>query len=221
MSAATVVALLAALATAGAILLFAQYFTRGRRARPTERRLQSLTEDPTPQRRGLSWDEVRRRGPSTLPVLRDWLRAFEVYLEPRVVVVLLLGFASGLPLLLTLSTLTFWLAEAQVDKAAIGLFALVGLPYTWKFVWSPIIDRVPLPGFTRVFGRRRGWLLFVQVLTWLLLSRAPAPAAPPAAGGVEAIGRLLFGDYLFPFELTSVLLLAAMVGVLLLARRRA
>ena len=56
-----------------------------------------------------------------------------------------LGFASGLPLLLTLSTLTFWLAEAKVDKAAIGLFALVGLPYTWKFVWSPIIDRVPLP----------------------------------------------------------------------------
>ena len=56
-------------------------------------------------------------------MLRDWLRATEVYLEPRVVVVLLLGFASGLPLLLTLSTLTFWLAEAQVDKAAIGLFA--------------------------------------------------------------------------------------------------
>jgi NADH-quinone oxidoreductase subunit J len=73
----------------------------------------------------------------------------------------------------------------------------------------------------RVWAAPVAALLFVQVLTWLLLSRAPAPAAPPAAGGVEAIGRLLFGDYLFPFELTSVLLLAAMVGVLLLARRRA
>ena len=73
----------------------------------------------------------------------------------------------------------------------------------------------------RVWAAPVAGLLFVQVLTWLLLSRAPAPAAPPAAGGVEAIGRLLFGDYLFPFELTSVLLLAAMVGVLLLARRRA
>jgi PAT family beta-lactamase induction signal transducer AmpG len=102
-------------------------------------------------------------------LLRGWLRATEVYLEPRVVLVLLLGFASGLPLLLTLSTLTFWLAEAQIDKAAIGLFALAGLPYTWKFAWSPVIDRVPLPLFTRALGRRRGWLLFVQILLALAI----------------------------------------------------
>ncbi|MFL5338215.1 MAG: AmpG family muropeptide MFS transporter, partial [Geminicoccaceae bacterium] len=96
--------------------------------------------------------------------MSDWLRAARVYLEPRVLVVLLLGFASGLPLLLTLSTLTFWLAEAKVDLTSIGLFALVGLPYTWKFVWAPIIDRVPLPLLSRLFGRRRGWLLLVQLL---------------------------------------------------------
>jgi PAT family beta-lactamase induction signal transducer AmpG len=96
--------------------------------------------------------------------MRSWLGALRVYLEPRVVAVLFLGFASGLPLMLTVSTLTFWLAEAEVDKAAIGLFALAGLPYTWKFLWSPVIDRVPLPLFTRLFGRRRGWLLFVQLL---------------------------------------------------------
>jgi NADH-quinone oxidoreductase subunit J len=64
-------------------------------------------------------------------------------------------------------------------------------------------------------------LLFLQVLIWLLLSRGASPTGPPPTGGVEVIGRLLFTDYLFPFELTSVLLLAAMVGVLLLARRRA
>jgi NADH-quinone oxidoreductase subunit J len=64
-------------------------------------------------------------------------------------------------------------------------------------------------------------LLFLQIVTWLLRSRAPAPSGPPIEGGVETIARLLFSDYLFPFELTSVLLLAAMVGVLLLARRRA
>ena len=96
--------------------------------------------------------------------MRAWLDSARVYLEPRVLVVLCLGFASGLPLLLTLSTLTFWLAEANVDKAAIGLFALVGLPYTWKFLWAPVIDRVPLPLFSRLLGRRRGWLLFVQLL---------------------------------------------------------
>jgi NADH-quinone oxidoreductase subunit J len=75
----------------------------------------------------------------------------------------------------------------------------------------------------RVWALPAAGLLFLQVLGWLLLSRDAAPAgrAPAAGGGVEAIGRLLFTDYLFPFELTSVLLLAAMVGVLLLARRRA
>ena len=65
-----------------------------------------------------------------------------------------------------------------------------------------------------------GGLLLVQVLVIVMSTRGPAPAGAPAPGGVEAIGRLLFTDYLFPFELTSVLLLAAMVGVLLLARRR-
>ena len=65
-----------------------------------------------------------------------------------------------------------------------------------------------------------GGLLLVQVLTIVVGTRGPTPVGAPAPGGVEAIGRLLFGDYLFPFELTSVLLLAAMVGVLLLARRR-
>jgi NADH-quinone oxidoreductase subunit J len=74
----------------------------------------------------------------------------------------------------------------------------------------------------RLWALPAGGLLFLQVLAWVLLSRGAPPAGgPPAAGGVEAIGRLLFTDYLFPFELTSVLLLAAMVGVLLLARRRA
>jgi NADH-quinone oxidoreductase subunit J len=73
----------------------------------------------------------------------------------------------------------------------------------------------------RVWAVPVAGLLFLQVVAWLLLSRGATPTGPPAAGGVEAIGRLLFTDYLFPFELTSVLLLAAMVGVLLLARRRA
>jgi NADH-quinone oxidoreductase subunit J len=74
----------------------------------------------------------------------------------------------------------------------------------------------------RLWALPVGALLFLQMVGLLLLARVvPAPAKPPVAGGVEAIGRLLFTDYLFPFELTSVLLLAAMVGVLLLARRRA
>jgi NADH-quinone oxidoreductase subunit J len=74
----------------------------------------------------------------------------------------------------------------------------------------------------RLWALPAGGLLFVLVVTWVLLPRGASPTGSPAGpGGVEAIGRLLFTDYLFPFELTSVLLLAAMVGVLLLARRRA
>ena len=72
----------------------------------------------------------------------------------------------------------------------------------------------------RLLALPMGGVLLVQVLAIVLSTRGPAPAGAPAPGGVEAIGRLLFTDYLFPFELTSVLLLAAMVGVLLLARRR-
>jgi NADH-quinone oxidoreductase subunit J len=74
----------------------------------------------------------------------------------------------------------------------------------------------------RLWALPIGGLLLLQILGLLLVSRAaPVTSPPPVSGGVEAIGRLLFTDYLFPFELTSVLLLAAMVGVLLLARRRA
>jgi NADH-quinone oxidoreductase subunit J len=73
----------------------------------------------------------------------------------------------------------------------------------------------------RLWALPIGGLLFLQVAVLALIARGTGPTGKPAAGGVEAIGRLLFTDYLFPFELTSVLLLAAMVGVLLLARRRA
>lgn len=79
---------------------------------------------------------------------------------PRMLVSFLMGFSCGVPLLLTLSVLQAWMTEEGVDLSVIGLFALVGLPYTLKFVWSPVVDR-----FTLSFlGRRRGWLLIVQIL---------------------------------------------------------
>jgi PAT family beta-lactamase induction signal transducer AmpG len=87
---------------------------------------------------------------------RGWLGP---YANPRVALVLPLGFASGLPLLLTFSTLSAWLASAGVSRAAIGAFALAGAPYAFKFVWSPLIDRLPPP---LPLGRRRGWGLTIQ-----------------------------------------------------------
>src|SRR6267154_1346081 len=83
-----------------------------------------------------------------------WRRSIKAYTNRHVLQVLALGFASGLPLLLTFSTLSAWLATAGVRRAAIGAFALVGTPYAFKFLWSTIIDLLltPLP-----LGRRRGW----------------------------------------------------------------
>src|ERR1700759_187480 len=87
-----------------------------------------------------------------------------VYLQPRVLVVLLLGFSSGLPLALSGSTLRFWLRESHIDLETIGLFALVGTPYTIKFLWAPLVDALDVPILSKLFGRRRGWLILSQVL---------------------------------------------------------
>src|SRR5688572_6214212 len=112
-------------------------------------------------------ESARRKGRAmaeAVAVKRDWWSAITAYLTPRMLIILAMGFASGLPLLLTLSTLSYWLSKVGVDKTTIGLFALVGIPYTFKFLWSPIMDQVPLPVLTRLLGRRRSWLLLTQVL---------------------------------------------------------
>src|ERR1700745_3210629 len=94
----------------------------------------------------------------------SWRDGLAVYLPRRVLIVLLLGFASGLPLALSGSTLLVWMRESGVDLGTIGLFALVGTPYTLKFLWAPLVDALHVPFFTHRFGRRRGWLLFSQLL---------------------------------------------------------
>ncbi len=87
-----------------------------------------------------------------------------VYLKPRVLIVLFLGFSAGLPLALSGSTLLIWMREAGVDLGTIGLFALVGTPYTIKFLWAPVVDALDVPVLSLLLGRRRGWLVFSQLL---------------------------------------------------------
>ncbi|MDR3440392.1 AmpG family muropeptide MFS transporter [Telmatospirillum sp.] len=89
-----------------------------------------------------------------------WRQALAGYRDRRVLAVLLVGFSSGLPLLLTYSTLSAWLAKEGISRSAIGLFALVGTPYALKFLWSPLIDRLPPP---LPIGRRRGWGVSIQL----------------------------------------------------------
>src|SRR3954451_14651297 len=94
----------------------------------------------------------------------SWREGLAVYLQRRVLIVLLLGFSSGLPLALSGSTLLVWMSESGVDLGPIGLFALVGTPYTLKFLWAPFTDALDVPLLSRWLGRRRAWLVFSQIL---------------------------------------------------------
>jgi len=113
-----------------------------------------------------------------------------VYLKPRVLIIMFLGFSSGLPLALSGSTLLVWMTEAGVNLGTIGLFALVGTPYTIKFLWAPLIDAVNVPLLARRFGRRRGWLLLSQFLLMaaIVLLGLCNPSVSPV---LVAIGALL------------------------------
>jgi PAT family beta-lactamase induction signal transducer AmpG len=112
---------------------------------------------------------------------KSWRAAVAVYQDRRQLFILLMGFASGLPLLLTLSTLSYWLAKIGVDKTTIGLFALVGLPYSLKFLWAPLLDHLQVPWLSARLGRRRAWALVIQaglVLAILALGTTD-PAVDP------------------------------------------
>ncbi len=93
-----------------------------------------------------------------------WLKAVAVYTRTRVLIVMLLGFSAGLPLALVTSTLQAWLTQSGIDLKTIGLFSLVGLPYTFKFFWAPLVDALRVPVLTRLLGRRRSWLVLSQLL---------------------------------------------------------
>lgn len=95
---------------------------------------------------------------------KGWADALLVYGQPRVLLVSLFGFSSGLPFLLTGGTLNAWMAQTGISLTAIGFFGLVSIAYSLKFLWAPVVDRVPLPLLTVWLGRRRAWMLISQLL---------------------------------------------------------
>src|SRR5947207_6354419 len=119
----------------------------------------------------------------------DWLASLAVYRQPRLLAILCMGFSSGLPLALTASTLSFWLAEIGVSLTTIGFFSLVGISYNLKFLWSPLIDRLPIPFLTARLGRRRSWALAIQVpLAFAILAMGLTdPRSDPAATAIAAV----------------------------------
>jgi|TARA_R110002072_G_scaffold9326_20_gene45549 PAT family beta-lactamase induction signal transducer AmpG len=118
-----------------------------------------------------------------------WPEAWRLYGNRRQLAIFLMGFSSGLPLLLGFSTLSYWLSTAGIDRTTIGLFAAVSTPYAFKFAWAPLLDHWKLPLFHRLLGRRRGWILFLQLLlvgaiVWLGSSD---PLAAPLAMALAAL----------------------------------
>jgi MFS transporter, PAT family, beta-lactamase induction signal transducer AmpG len=126
----------------------------------------------------------------TAPAKRRFADTLSVYLRRRVLIVMFLGFSSGLPLALTGSTLLFWMSEVGVDLATIGLFALVGIPYTTKFFWAPLVDALDVPVLSRLLGRRRGWLVLTQL--WLMAAIVSLGLCNPASNPwLVAAGALM------------------------------
>lgn len=124
-----------------------------------------------------------------------WKNAFTAFLDRRALIMLFLGFSAGIPILLIFSSLSLWLGEAGISKSAVTFFSWAALGYSFKFVWAPLIDELPLPFLTRRLGRRRAWLLVAQLL--IMLAIALMACSDPALGQAQlyqmAAGAVLLG----------------------------
>ena len=112
---------------------------------------------------------------------------FRPYRRKNPVITFLLGISSGFPLTLLIATMTFWLAKVGIDTATIGFMVALGIPYTLKFLWAPLVDKLPLPLLTKAFGQRRGWLFFVQALLFVSIWQLGASNPQPGSMGLFAV----------------------------------
>ncbi len=94
---------------------------------------------------------------------RSWLETVKAFKHPRVITMLFLGFSAGIPILLIFSSLGLWLREAGVSKSSVTFFSWAALGYSFKFVWAPLVDKLPIPFLTKLLGRRRSWMLLSQI----------------------------------------------------------
>lgn len=111
-------------------------------------------------------DSAGSTGAATSPVTttkRSWAETLRGFSQPQVLILLFLGFAAGLPLLMIFSSLSLWLREAGIDRAVVTMFSWAALGYSFKFVWAPVVDRLPLPFLTNLLGQRRAWLIITQL----------------------------------------------------------
>ncbi|NNH01472.1 MFS transporter [Acinetobacter sp. ANC 5414] len=126
-----------------------------------------------------------------------WKSAFTAFLDRRALIMLFLGFSAGIPILLIFSSLSLWLGEAGIDKSAVTFFSWAALGYSFKFVWAPLIDELPVPLLTKILGRRRAWLLIAQVL---IICAICIMAFSNPALGQSYLYQMAFGAVLLGFS---------------------
>ena len=121
--------------------------------------------------------------------------SIKLFIHPRVMTMLFLGFSAGVPILLIFSTLGLWLNEAGVVKSTITFFSWAALGYSFKFVWAPLVDRLPLPFLTKALGRRRAWMLVSQlaIMVAIILMSSVDPNASIESLTIMAYGAVLLG----------------------------
>jgi PAT family beta-lactamase induction signal transducer AmpG len=118
-------------------------------------------------------------------------KTFRPYLRKNPAIAFLLGVSSGFPLTLLIATMTFWLARIGIDTATIGFMVALGIPYTIKFLWAPLVDKLPLPFLTKTFGQRRGWLFFIQALLFFSIWQLGASNPQQGNMGLFAVWALI------------------------------
>lgn len=125
---------------------------------------------------------------------KSWRQALAVYWDRRSLALLGLGFFAGLPLFLVFSSLSLWLSEAGIKRSEVTMFSLAALAYSFKFIWAPLIDTLPLPFLTRMLGRRRAWLLAAQVcIMFAICGMALIDPAQPGMAIVMALAAIALG----------------------------
>jgi PAT family beta-lactamase induction signal transducer AmpG len=131
----------------------------------------------------------------TTPGRPDWQETLRAFAHPRVITMLFLGFSAGLPILLIFSSLSLWLREADVSRSAVTFFSWAALGYSFKFVWAPLIDKLPIPILKRLLGRRRSWLLVAQlsVILAILWMSSIDPAGGRTSLSLMALAAVLLG----------------------------
>ncbi len=127
--------------------------------------------------------------------MKSWQDSFRAFLHPRVITMLFFGLSAGIPLLLIFSSLGLWLREAGVERSTVTFFSWAALGYSFKFVWAPLVDCLPLPFLTRKLGRRRAWILFSQfaIITSILLMGMTDPSSGMTQLKIMALAAVLLG----------------------------